>query len=95
MNDSGGYDHRVARKNRCSELRDHRIKNIETLRDRLERAVSEGELPKDLDCRTVATFYASVQQGMSIQAQDGASREILLAIADCAMAAWDRLTGSE
>jgi hypothetical protein len=44
-----------------------------------------------LDCEAVATFYATVQQGMSIQARDGASRETLLAVADCAMAAWDGL----
>ena len=31
---------------------------------------------------------------MSIQARDGASRDTLLAVADCAMAAWDKLTGN-
>lgn len=40
----------------------------------------------------VAMFYATVQHGMSIQAHDGASDEALLAIAKCAMAAWDTLT---
>ncbi len=39
----------------------------------------------------MATFYATVQQGMSIQARDGASRATLLSVADCAMAAWDGL----
>jgi AcrR family transcriptional regulator len=81
-----------ASENVCRELREHRVRNLETLRDRLERAIEEGELPKGLDCLSVATFYASVQQGMSIQARDGASREALLAIARCAMAAWDGLT---
>jgi hypothetical protein len=59
------------------------------LRSRLERAVAEGELSASLDCEALATFYTTVQQGMSIQARDGASRATLFAIADCAMAAWD------
>jgi AcrR family transcriptional regulator len=81
-----------ANANVCQELRRHRAENVAALRDRLERAVREGELPEGVDCQAVATFYATVQQGMSIQARDGAARETLLAVADCAMAAWDGLT---
>jgi hypothetical protein len=33
-----------------------------------------------------------VVQGLSVQARDGASREELDAVVDCAMAAWDALT---
>jgi AcrR family transcriptional regulator len=80
--------------NVCRELRDHRSGNVATLYDRLKRAVREGELPKTLDCLAVATFYATVQHGMSIQARDGASRDTLLSVADCAMAAWDGLTSA-
>lgn len=83
-----------ANANVCRELRDQRAGNVATLRDRLKRAVREGELPKSLDCLAVATFYATVQQGMSIQARDGASRETLLSVAACAMAAWDGLTSA-
>jgi AcrR family transcriptional regulator len=75
----------------CRELRDNRAGNVAALRARLERAVAEGELPADLDFEAVATFYATVQHGMSIQARDGAARATLLAVADCAMAAWDGL----
>jgi AcrR family transcriptional regulator len=78
--------------NVCQELRRHRMENVTALGDRLERAVRAGELPKNVNCQAVATFYATVQQGMSIQARDGAARETLLAVADCAMAAWDGLT---
>jgi AcrR family transcriptional regulator len=73
------------------DLQQQRAGNVAALRERLERAVSEGELPKSLDCQAVATFYATVQQGMSIQARDGASRATLRAVAACAMAAWDGL----
>jgi hypothetical protein len=73
----------------CRELRESRAGNVAALRERLERAVAEGELGGDFNCEAAAVFYATVQQGMSIQARDGASRATLLAIADCAMAAWD------
>lgn len=76
----------------CRELRRHRSRNADLLRQRLERAVAEGELPTGIDCRAVAAFYATLQHGMSIQARDGAPRNTLLAVANCAMAAWDVLT---
>ena len=76
----------------CEMLREHRVGNVETLRHRLEEAVAGGELPHGLDCHAVASFYATVQQGMSIQARDGASRETLLGIALGAMTAWKGLT---
>jgi hypothetical protein len=49
-------------------------------------------LPEGVDTRAVATFYATLQHGMSIQARDGASQKMLMSVADCAMAAWERLT---
>ena len=76
-------------------LREKRADNVATLRDRLKRAVREGELPKGVDTLAVATFYVTVQQGMSIQARDGATRETLRAVADSAMAAWDGLTAGK
>ncbi|CBV42217.1 TetR/AcrR family transcriptional regulator [Halomonas elongata] len=74
------------------ELEQHRRGNRDCLEQRLRRAVDEGELPGDTDCHAIATFYSTVQHGMSIQARDGASREELLGVADCAMSAWDNLT---
>jgi AcrR family transcriptional regulator len=75
-------------------LRRRRAGNTTVLRQRLERAVREGELPKNLDCQAVARFYTTVQHGMSIQARDGASRKTLLGVADSAMAAWKGLTAA-
>jgi AcrR family transcriptional regulator len=74
------------------ELRELRASSEAALRGRLERAVAEGELRGEVDCESIAAFYSAVQQGMSIQARDGASRERLHAIADGALAAWDCLT---
>ena len=73
------------------ELQEHRAENMKMLLLRLKRGVAEGELPDGPDWRAIAAFYITVQQGMSIQARDGASRKALLAVADCAMAAWDGL----
>ena len=73
------------------ELQEHRAENIKMLLLRLKRGVAEGELPNGPDWRAIATFYITVQQGMSIQARDGDSRKALLAVAKCAMAAWDGL----
>ena len=73
------------------ELQELRAENMKMLLLRLKRGVVEGELPNGPDWRAIAAFYITVQQGMSIQARDGASRKALLAVADCAMAAWDGL----
>ncbi len=75
----------------CDELKARRMENVAILERRLERAVAEGELPQGTDCHAVAAYFATVQHGMSIEARDGASRKTLLAVVDCAMAAWDSL----
>lgn len=59
-----------------------------TLKARIERGVKEGELLPGTDTRALARFYATVLEGMSIQARDGASRKSLLATAAAAMRAW-------
>ncbi|WP_293809108.1 hypothetical protein [uncultured Bosea sp.] len=52
-------------------------------------------MPAALDPHPIASYYATVQQGMSIQARDGASRQMLEMIVQGAMAAWDALTMPE
>jgi AcrR family transcriptional regulator len=59
---------------------------------RLDRAVAEGELPAGTDTHAIAAFYATVLNGLSIQARDGTSCATLNAVVDCAMAAWDNLS---
>lgn len=73
-------------------LREMRAGSVTMIEERLIRAVAEGELPASLDLRALASYYVTVQQGMSIQARDGASRAMLEAIVQGAMAAWDSLT---
>ncbi|WP_425487710.1 hypothetical protein [Mesorhizobium erdmanii] len=43
----------------------------------------------------MATFYATVQHGMSIQARDGASCSALMATVTGAMAAWQTLAATD
>lgn len=73
-------------------LAEQRTETRNVLRQRLERAVAKGELAEDTDCTTIADFYSTVLYGLSIRARDGASRETLLAIADCAMSGWEGFT---
>ncbi|MBL4741060.1 MAG: TetR/AcrR family transcriptional regulator [Sneathiella sp.] len=77
------------------DLADLRVQSVMQLQERLQRGVEEGELSQAVDVQAIATFYVTVQQGMSIQARDGASREMLLATADCAMVAWDGLVAGQ
>ena len=66
-----------------------------TIRDRLARGVTNGDLtapPARLDA--IARYYTTVVQGLSIQARDGATRAELEAVITCAMTAWDTLTSA-
>lgn len=58
------------------------------LKARLAQAQAQGELPADTDIDALTRLYTSIQQGMSIQARDGASRDTLLGIARMAMGLW-------
>ena len=63
--------------------------HTETLvRQRLERAQSDGELPPSADPADLARYVATVQQGMSVQAAGGATREQLRGVVRTALAAW-------
>jgi AcrR family transcriptional regulator len=71
-------------------LADRRRDMHTTIRDRLARGVSEGDLtasPDALDA--LARYYTTVVQGLSLQARDGATRAELEAVITCAMAAWE------
>ncbi|HEX8538688.1 MAG TPA: TetR/AcrR family transcriptional regulator [Cystobacter sp.] len=69
-----------------------RAQVLQRIRERLERAIAEGELSRSVEPLPLARFYVGVQQAMSIQARDGATREELRATARLAMKAWKTLT---
>ncbi|MFB8274728.1 TetR/AcrR family transcriptional regulator [Nocardia colli] len=69
-------------------LVEKRRETIEEVRQRLDRGVTEGDLPADTNTPGLAHFYTTVLYGLSIQARDGASLAELTQSIDCAMAAW-------
>ncbi|MEV6825198.1 TetR/AcrR family transcriptional regulator [Amycolatopsis sp. NPDC051102] len=76
-------------------LAERRRDQFATIKDRLARGVTDGDLatpPAGLDA--LARYYTTVVQGLSIQARDGATRPELETVITCAMAAWDTLTSA-
>jgi AcrR family transcriptional regulator len=65
-----------------------RLKGEGKLRLRFERAKAEGDLPRTADAGDLARFIATISQGMTVQAIDGATREELLRVAEMALRAW-------
>jgi AcrR family transcriptional regulator len=61
---------------------------VDVLQARLRRGIHDGDLPAHTDTGSLARFYITVHQGMSIQARDGATRQQLEATARHAIAAW-------
>ncbi|WP_394823087.1 TetR/AcrR family transcriptional regulator [Pendulispora albinea] len=75
------------------EVRDFLVKcrqdSLDAIRARMDRGVSDGDLPKRTDTKALATFYTTILEGLSIRARDGSSLETLRTVVDCAMHAWD------
>ncbi|WFE30101.1 TetR/AcrR family transcriptional regulator [Solwaraspora sp. WMMD791] len=66
-----------------------RRRDIDDVRQRIERGIEDGDLPDTVDPASLARFVAAVQQGMSMQARDGATAAELEGVVDVAMAGWD------
>jgi AcrR family transcriptional regulator len=65
-----------------------RVKEQDALRQRFERAKSEGDLPSHADAVDLARFVTAIYQGMTVQAINGASREDLLRLSETALRMW-------
>ncbi|MFE1599473.1 TetR/AcrR family transcriptional regulator [Methylobacterium sp. ID0610] len=74
-------------------VRTARAQGLKRVEDRLDRAVAEGEFGASVDVPALARFVLTVQNGMSLQARDGASREALEAVAHLTMLGWDARVG--
>jgi AcrR family transcriptional regulator len=55
---------------------------------RIQGGIDSGELPPETDAKDLANFYATIYQGMSMQAKDGATNESLMATVRTAMRSW-------
>ncbi|REE95031.1 TetR/AcrR family transcriptional regulator [Thermomonospora umbrina] len=76
-------------------LADIRRSQFTAIKERLEQGLADGDLTVPDDAvAAIARYYATVVQGLSVQARDGATRDDLEAIITCAMAAWDALTST-
>jgi len=72
----------------AAELRTLRAELREALELRISRDVEVGVLPDTIDPTTLARFYATVLQGLSVQAVDGATRAELDTVVLAALRAW-------
>lgn len=70
------------------ELAKRRANGEGMLRQRLERAREEGDLPDRANPADLARYVATIYQGMSVQAAGGATREQLRRVAKTALEAW-------
>ena len=60
---------------------------VTVIRERLERAVQEGDLPKGSDCSTLARYIVTVLNGLAVQAVSGATEQDLRRVVAVAMQA--------
>ena len=67
-----------------------RTEAIANVGRRIQGGIDSGELPADTDAQDLANFYATIYQGMSMQAKDGATHESLVATVRTAMRSWPR-----
>jgi AcrR family transcriptional regulator len=74
------------------ELARHRAEKEAALRERFERAVHEGDLPRTASPATLARYLSAMANGISIQAASGASVKQLHEVASLALAAWPAAT---
>jgi AcrR family transcriptional regulator len=70
------------------ELISRRAVSQDHLRQRFERALTEGDLPASADPADLARYITTVCQGMSIQAAGGAGRDELRRVVEMALRAW-------
>lgn len=69
-------------------IRNARRDWFEAVRERLEAAVADGELPKKTDVSSLSRFFVGVVQSLGIQAHDGVLEVDLEKVVEIAMNAW-------
>ena len=72
------------------ELTKRRNDGETLIRRRLEQAQAAGELPAGTNPAELARYFATVHQGMSVQAAGGATREQLRGVVKTALQAWPK-----
>jgi AcrR family transcriptional regulator len=67
-------------------LAELRRQTARALRARLERGVADGDVDPGTDIEAVAAYFATVLEGLSIEARDGTPRDAMHRIVDVACA---------
>ena len=70
------------------ELVSRRLAGEAAIRERFERARSDGDLPLQSQAADLARYIVAVMHGIAVQAASGASRAELRRVATMAMQAW-------
>ncbi len=75
-----------------SEIREElirvRVGSQKALQQRFARAKREGDLPRSANVESLARFITAIDQSMTIQGINGATREELLDLAQTSLRAW-------
>lgn len=66
-----------------------RQRNLSRVKDRMLKAKEDGELAEGVDAGIFARMVVTMQNGMSLQARNGASEAELLAAVRLTLAGWD------
>lgn len=56
--------------------------------DRMQRAIDAGEFAVPTDANAITRYLLAIMQGMSVQAQGGATRNELMQVAESALLSW-------
>lgn len=67
-------------------LCDLRRATADAVRERLDRAVREGELPATMHTGRLATYFSTLMHGLSLQVRDGVPRENLIDVVETGLA---------
>jgi AcrR family transcriptional regulator len=74
------------------ELASRRTAGEVAIRERLERAIADGELSGNVSPADFARYITTVLEGMAVQAAGGATCEEMLRVADMALRIWPLAT---
>jgi len=72
----------------AAHVRKERAKLRAALQKSIEKDIRSGELAAPVNAASLARFYATVLQGMSVQAIDGATQAELTAVMETALSSW-------
>ncbi|HLR96704.1 MAG TPA: TetR/AcrR family transcriptional regulator [Jiangellaceae bacterium] len=73
------------------KLADRRRRDLAKIQGRIERGITDGDLPRNVNPAVAASYVQTVLHGLAIQARDGYTSESAHAIIAGAMSGWDTM----